>query len=91
MDVMLPEWRKRWDGVEHNLSELAAESGVSASTISGIITGERKNYGKVTGEKLIAALDRVRGTCPRCGQEMPHKGARNATVQAAGRRVKGRG
>lgn len=65
---MLPEWRARWDDVHYSVTAVAKEAGVAADNALRIVEGRPGglNPGKLTTDALVAALDRLRNTCPYC-------------------------
>lgn len=86
MAELKPEWRERMEGVQHPWSAIATEAGFTTSAVLGVMTGATDDPGHKTVKAIEAALDRLRGTCPCCGQKLPQEVARNAAVRRTGRK-----
>lgn len=81
LELMLPEWRKEMDEVYFTITDVAKRAGVGVSTATAIVTGDQENPGVQTVGKLRAAMKELRGICPMCGQQMPHRESDNVTVR----------
>lgn len=80
MAELTQEWRDRMIGVDHSWSQIAEAAGVTTGTAIEIMKGMRPEHTHATYTALVGALDRLRGTCPHCGQKLPPKGVEDAAI-----------
>lgn len=81
MAELTPRFSAAMEGVEHSFAQIAKETGYTPDAVARVMTGRTKDPGERIVESIMKALDRLRGTCPHCGQKLPPKGPRDAVIR----------
>lgn len=87
MSELTERFKPAMVGVDHTFAQIGEAAGFTPDAVTKVMTGKTKNPSERIVLSIFDALDRLRGTCPHCGQKLPPKGPRNAVVR---RREEGR-